>query len=162
VELIQKKLQDRKPGTTSSSKRLSEVLRENVLEVTRRSLQLMKADPAIGALPLSDEERIEHLPCLVEELAATLEAPEPVPLPAGILRAASLRGESRHRQGYTIPMLACCFRLLERAIYQVIHENLLSINLSYFVFDLERLNEIFGLQLELILQSYLEAERRPA
>jgi ActR/RegA family two-component response regulator len=162
VKLIEQKLRERKPGVPPSTKRVAEILRKNVFEITQRTLRSLKADPMIGALPLTDEDWIEQIPHIVEGLAATLESAESRTLSPGVIRAAELRGEKRYRQGYTIPMLATGARLLETAIYDVIHENLLSINLSYFVFDLKRLNETLGLQLELALQSYLNAERRTA
>jgi DNA-binding response OmpR family regulator len=162
VKLIEKKLKDRMPGTLSSTKRLAEILRENIFEITQRTLQFMKADSSLRGLSLSDEERVEHLPYLIEKLAAVLESPESAPVPSVIIGSANVHGEKRVRQGYTIPMLAAGTRFLERAIYEVIHENLLSVNLSYFVFDLKRLNENLALQLELTLQSYLDAERHTA
>ena len=51
-------------------------------------------------------------------------------------------------------------RLLERAIFAVIHEHMLSMNLSYFMFDLERLNDSLGIELEHTLMAYLDVERR--
>jgi DNA-binding response OmpR family regulator len=162
VELIKRKLRERTPGSPSASKRVSGILRENVFEIAQHALQSMKADPVIGALTLCDEERIDHFPLVIEELADALDLPESSSLPAGFADAAKVHGEKRCRQGYTIPMLAACTRMLERAVYQVLHKNLLAIDLSYFVFDLIRINETFGIQLELVLRSYLEAERRSA
>lgn len=162
VNLIEKKLKNRLPGTLSSTRRLAEILRENVFEITQRTLRFMKADPAMRELPLSDEERVEHVPYLIEKLAAVLESPESDPVPSAIIGSADAYGKKRAKQGYTIPMLAAATRFLERALYEVIHENLLSVNLSYFVFDLKRLNENLALELELTLQSYLDAEARTA
>jgi len=162
VALIEQKLKDRTPGLPSSCKRIAEILRENVFEITRRTLGLLKADSAIGALPLSDEQRMEQLPGLIEQLAATLESTEAAPIPDGIVLGAKVRGEKRFQQGYTVGMLATGSRLVQQAMYDVIHENLLAINLSYFVFDLKRLNEILGLQLELAIASYVETEKRTA
>jgi len=47
-------------------------------------------------------------------------------------------------------------------IYDVIHENLLLINLSYLMPDLKRLNEILALQAEEIIRKFLQAEKRAA
>jgi hypothetical protein len=47
-----------------------------------------------------------------------------------------------------------------RAIYDVIHEDLLSLNLSYFMFDLKRLNDSLGIQFEYTQIAYLNAEQR--
>jgi hypothetical protein len=66
----------------------------------------------------------------------------------------------RYREGYTIPLLAAHARHLEHAIYEVIHEHLLSLNLSYFMFDLMRLNASLAIQLEHTLLAFLNVEQR--
>jgi len=44
----------------------------------------------------------------------------------------------------------------------MIHENLLSVNLSYLMSDLKRLNEILALQAEEIIRKFLQAEKHAA
>ena len=71
-----------------------------------------------------------------------------------------MRGVKRYQQGYTIPLLAAHVRLLEQAIYDVIHEHMRSLNLSYFMFDLKRLNASLGIQLEHTQLAFLSVEQR--
>ena len=73
---------------------------------------------------------------------------------------AKMHGFRRCQQGNAIPLLVPHVRLVEQAIYEVIHEHLMSLNLSYFMFDLKRLNASLSIQLEHTLLAYLEAERR--
>jgi hypothetical protein len=47
---------------------------------------------------------------------------------------------------------------LERAIFEVVNENLLSMDLSYLMPDLKRVYENLGLQLEETVRAYLEAQ----
>jgi len=54
--------------------------------------------------------------------------------------------------------MATHMRLVGHAIYDVIHKNLMSLNLSYFMFDMKRLNDSLGLQLEHSIMAYLDAE----
>jgi hypothetical protein len=61
-----------------------------------------------------------------------------------IIQGATVRGGKRYQRGYTIPLLTTYVRLLERAIYDVIHQQMLTLNLSYLVFDLKRLNDALG------------------
>jgi hypothetical protein len=58
--------------------------------------------------------------------------------------------------GYTAPLLATEVRILERAIYNVIHKNLPSVNLSFFMFELKQLNESLAVQLEYTLKAFME------
>ncbi len=160
INLIKQKLLNPKPGALAATKRISQVLRENVVEITQRALREMKADPALGALPLPDEQRIEFMPRTIDELGTILESSESEQTDKGAFQSASMRGLKRYQQGYTIPLLVSHRRFVEQAIYEVIHEHLLSLNLSYFMFDLKRLNASLSLQLEHTLMAFIDAERR--
>jgi DNA-binding response OmpR family regulator len=162
LSLIEGKLKLRKPGTVAATKRIAEILRENTFEITQRALTEMKSDPLLGTLPLTDEQRVEHTPQVLEELATMLDSEEPNRTQPSTIDAAELRGAKRYQFGYTSPLLATHVRLLERAIYEVIHEQLLSLNLSYFMFDLKRLNDSLGVQLEHSLKAFLDAEGKVA
>lgn len=59
-----------------------------------------------------------------------------------------------------LPLLATYVHLLERAIYDAVHEHMLSLNLSYFIIDLKRLNANLGIQLEHTLLAFLNVEQR--
>ena len=53
-----------------------------------------------------------------------------------------------------------CTRLWNTPFMSVIHEHLRSLNLSYFMFDLKRLNDSLGIQLEHTLIAFLNVEER--
>ncbi len=158
MSLIEQKLKNPKSGRIEANKRISQLLRENLSEITQRVLKEMKADPMLAALPISDEQRIEDTPHAIEELAAMLESSQPEQAQSDMLRSAVARGAKRFEQGYAIPQLAACTRVSERAIFSVIHEHMLSLNLSHFMFDLQRLNTSLGTQLEHTLMAYLDAQ----
>ncbi len=158
INLIEQKLKNPKSGHTAANKRISQILRENVSEITQRTLRELKADPLWGALPIADAQRIEFIPYTIEELAAMLESAEPEHAAEKVIQ--STREAKRYTPGYTAPQLAASVRLLERAIFDVIHEHMLSLNLSYFMFDLKRLNDILGIQLEHTLTAYEEQRSR--
>ncbi len=160
IKLIEQKLKNPKSGHVTANKRMCQILRENVYDVTQRTLREMKADPLLGALPLADEQRIEYIPCTIEDLAAMLESAEQEQAVERFIQTTVLRGAKQYKQGYTIPQLAASVRLLEHAIFDVIHEHMLSLNLSYFMFDLKHLNDILGIQLEHTLMAY-EEQRSP-
>ncbi len=159
IKLIEEKLKSPTPGTTAATKRISQVLRENTFEITQRALKEMKLNPLLAAIPITDEQRIEFVPRKLGDLAAMLEA-EPEQEPEDAIQNATIRGLKRYQQGYTIPLLVTYVRLVEQAIYQVIHEHLLSLNLSYFMFDLKRLNASLSIQLEHMLIAFRAAEQR--
>lgn len=160
MNLIEQKLQNPKPDKIAANKRISTILRENVFEITQRALQEMKSDPALRAVPITDEQRIEFIPRTLEELATMLESAEPEQATSEAVHSAKIRGVKQYQQGYTIPLLATHARVLEQAIYEVIHEHLQSLNLSYFMFDLKRLNASLGIQLEHTQMAFLNVEQR--
>ena len=136
--------------------------REDIFEITQRTLNQMKSDPALGAIPITDEQRIEHTARTIEELATMLESAEPEQASRDFIQDAAMLGARRYQQGYTIPLLAIHVRLLEQAIYDVIHEHMRSLNLSYLMFDLKRLNTNLGIHLEHTLLAFLNVEHRLA
>lgn len=71
-----------------------------------------------------------------------------------------MQGMKQYQQGYTIPLQAAYVRLLEQAIYDVIHKHLRSLNLTYLMFDLKRLNSSLGIQLEHTQMAFLNMEQR--
>lgn len=159
VTAIERRLRERKPAGYIQTKRLSTILHDHRDEICQRFIVKMKDNPELAALPLSDAERLDHTKITLTELVKELEFPpkEATPLPA-----AAKTGEERQRQEYPIALLAVNARLLQGVIYDIIHENLLSINLSNLMPDLKRLNEILSLQNEEIFKKFLEAEKRAA
>jgi DNA-binding response OmpR family regulator len=160
INLIEQKLRKAKHSTGAATKRISQVLREETFEITQRALSEMKSNPALSAVPITDEQRIEFIPRTLEELATILESAEPEQAAKEAIQSAKMRGVTQYQQGYTIPLLAIHVRLLEQAIYDVIHEHMRSLNLSYFMFDLMRINANLGIQLEHTLLAYLNVEQR--
>lgn len=157
VNLIEEKLRQRMPANTTKLKRIAEILRENKFEITKQALKEMKADPLLGKIPLTDEQRVGQTPQILEELATMLDSNDPNQLPPGITYFAEERGRMRYRLGYSIRLVATHVRLFQRAIHDVLHKNLQWLNLSYFMFDLKRLDDAIGVQLEYTLKAYVEA-----
>lgn len=162
VKLIESKLKERTPPQFAKLKRVSDILRESSFEITKQFLTQMKSNPLLGSLSIADEDRVSETPRILEDLALVLDSKESEPLPPSVVRGAEERGRKRYVLGYTIPMLAIQIRLLERAIYNVVHQNLSRVNLSYFMFDLKRLDDTLGIQLEHSLTAYLEAQQAAA
>jgi DNA-binding response OmpR family regulator len=172
VAAIELWLRKQKPTGIIQTKRLSIILSDKRDEICQRVLVAMKGDPELADLPLSDDERVDHIRMRLKELANVLEltplllsdenveAHQLPPKPS--LPAASQAGKERYLQQYPIALLAVNARLLQGVIYDIIHENLLSVNLSYLMPDLKRLNEILALQAEEIIRKFLQAEERAA
>jgi ActR/RegA family two-component response regulator len=164
--LIEKKLSERMRENAGATKRIHDILRENMFEIVQRALRGMNGDLRLGTLSISDEERIEYAPHMIEDLAALLEAEDSTEIEKAILHDAELQGRRRYLHGYSVPLLAAYMRYVERAMLDVVHDYLHALDPNYFMFDLKRLHTSLGLQLEHTLMGYLDAEetagRRPA
>jgi YesN/AraC family two-component response regulator len=151
---IEQRLKEQKPARTVLTRRLSNILHDNKDEICRRIVAAMKNNTELSQLPLTDDDRLDHTRVTLTELVNELEAP-PDDLTA--LPAAAKTGKERQVQNYPRTLLAVNARLLQGVIYDIIHENLLVINLTYLMPDLKRLNEILSLQAEEIVRQFLQA-----
>ena len=105
INLIEQKLENPKPGAAAATKRISQVLRENVFEITQRALNEMKSDPALRAVPITDEQRIEFIPRILEELAIFLESAESEHAMQEAIQSAKMRGIKRYPTGLHHPII---------------------------------------------------------
>ncbi len=147
------------PGTQRNFTPVSmaDFLRQHGTEIIGRTLAAMKSDQEIGALALSDGDRVDHLPAVFTRLAALLGSAEPGETsPDGLLEAAK-HGLVRKRQGYSADMLADDRRLLGKAIHEVVQDNLLELNISRVIPDLQRINESLDFHLKAALVAYNQA-----
>jgi ActR/RegA family two-component response regulator len=165
IATIEQSLANRHQHPLTPTRRLAEILRDNLPEIVKRMLQQMKSQPALRNLRLSDGERADVLVVLIRSLAEQLESEGPARVPEQVLRAAfrdgaAMRSHDLHcvvrcSSGYDVVTLMQGFRLFERVVFQVAHENLLSIDLSFLMLDLKRLNDILGMQSEEIVAAFL-------
>ena len=143
-------------------RRLSAILRDNIDTILSRTLLNMKAVPDLAALPLTDEERLDSLETMIKELADHIDSEMPNESNEAMLRSARLRGEARYRQHYSLRLMVEKKRILAQVINDVIYENLLALNLSYLMLDINKLNDAVLLQLEESIESYQHSEQGKA
>lgn len=136
---------------------LAALLREHTAEIVSRAIAAMKVHPRLSSLPLSDKDREDHLTKVVGQLAELIES-NPMGQTSKGLIAAAKHGETRQRQGYSPILLVDDIRVLGTAIYSVVQENLLDLNMSNLILDLCRINDSLEAQLQEALQALLSAE----
>jgi ActR/RegA family two-component response regulator len=158
VATLREKAQRPRKLSTLPSKRMSLIIRENCEDIVDRWLKRVKADGRIAAIRSSDKQRVDGLPGLLENLAATLEAAEVQVTPAA-LSAAATHGGNRARQGYSIPLLVTETRILNRVIAEILHENLLAMDLSTLISDALNLGEFLQSILEESIRSFQGSEK---
>ena len=155
VEALRERLRNPKRVHSFQNQSLSNLLREHMGDIVSRTLFAMKQHPRLSKVPLSDKERKNHLTEVVHQLAANLESPPVEQDSRRTLAAAAEHGGTRSHQGYSPTMLVDDLRVLGTAIYAVVQENLLNLNLSNVIPDLGRLNDNLEAQLQEALSEFL-------
>jgi PAS domain S-box-containing protein len=143
----------RPPGKALPTRKVSEILRDLSSVICERWLRLVLKDPELAALPLSEQERSDHVPDMMEELIRRLEGPLSELSPPAT-EAARKHGKTRYRQGYTIPQIVFEARVLHQVLSATIHENLFGLDLSTLVHDILEIGESLQADVEVSIRVY--------
>ena len=143
----------RMPPKISSPVKVSRQVRNLRSAICDRWLAEVLAEPELAAMPLSDTERVDHLPQLLDELIEGIERNGEV-LSAKGHEAARKHGKTRYQQGYTIPQILFETRVLQRVLGEMIQKDLLSLELSTLVPDVFKLGEGLHAALEMSICAY--------
>jgi PAS domain S-box-containing protein len=143
----------RPPGKSLPTRKIAEILRDLSSVICERWLRLVLKDPELAALPLTEEERSDHVPDMMEELIRRLEGPLSELSPPAT-EAARKHGKTRYRQGYTIPQIIFEARVLHQVLSATIHENLFGLDLSTLVHDILEIGETLQADVEVSIRVY--------
>jgi hypothetical protein len=121
----------------------------------------VKAHPELTAIPVNDNDRIDHLPLVVEELAGRVDAPSGISTEKAKKHSAE-HGKERARQGYSIPLIVIEMRLLQRVLSSVLQRNLIRMDLSSVVDDMMQVGESLQEQLEFSIRGFQKVAREAA
>jgi ActR/RegA family two-component response regulator len=139
--------------------RLSAFLRTHTDEIVTETVIASKSNPELSDLPVSETDRIDHLPLLLAGLADLLESNCPGEIPNEVRESAAARGVQRARDGYSIEALVEETRVFVSAINRVIGAYLLEVNLSHLIEDLRCMNDSLLVQLRETLSAFSAEER---
>jgi DNA-binding response OmpR family regulator len=143
----------RPAGKTLPTRKVAQVLRELSVVVCKRWLHQVLADPELAAIPLTEDERSDHIPDMMEELIRRLEGPQEE-LSDVATDAARKHGKLRYQQGYSIPQMVFEARVLQHVLTSIIHENLFGLDLSTLVGDIIEIGETLQADVEISIRVY--------
>ena len=143
------------PHARLSQKRLLDIIEDNKATIIQAWLSEVKQDHDLSAIRMSDAERTDHLPRLLEEFLRRARGAQPT---AADNRAAVLHGDTRRKQGYTIPLLIREAKLLQVVLGNCILEHLLAIQVSHVISDMVRISETIQTALEASVRAFLQAD----
>jgi len=138
------------------TQRLTHIIAQNRKAIVEDWYQAVEADPEISEIKMSRDDRIDHLPDVLEEIlrpqiSDTSIKPES-------RSSAARHGERRRRQGYTPTMLLEEARILHRIISRCTQENLLSVDISMMLPDLVDVGDKLHLMSKHSLYAFLHPE----
>jgi ActR/RegA family two-component response regulator len=158
IERLLGAISDLRSGRRPTSKALptrkvAQILRELSSLICDRWLHQVMQDPEVAAIPLTQAERSDHIPDMMEELIRRLEGPQEE-LSDVATDAARKHGKLRYQQGYTIPQILFEARVLQHVLTSTIHENLFGLDLSTLVGDILEIGETLQADAEISIRVY--------
>ena len=160
VATIRSKLAARRPTSSISTRRLPDVIEDNLSWIVDHWLAAVKKDSELSAIRLPDGERTDHVPRLLAESVTRVRTKRAGP---EVASAAVLHGAARRRQGYTVPLIIREARLLQSVIGSCVQQNLLGIELSHLVPDMIQIWESIQSHLEVSVHAFLgQGDATPA
>jgi YesN/AraC family two-component response regulator len=158
AELIRQKVQGPRHSPKLRKESVASILeRDGCLTVLRWLSRVEKVEELVS-LPITDAERIDHLPEFIKDIAARLREPRN-PVIEALARpspAAVAHGQLRHRQGYAAPMIVQESRILQVCIFETIQRNLETVDFSLVLPDIMLIADEVDSQLTQTIASFLK------
>jgi ActR/RegA family two-component response regulator len=151
VSAIEKKLQERQPHHPIELKRVPQLLRENAENIAESAA----ADLARSSRESRPGDHRKHLAERIRELADDLEAPATAPALAKVVHGF---GRAQQRLGLSLLSTIEEINVLCRYLHETIQANLISVDVSYLVLDLQNISAI----LISLIRETARSESRPA
>ena len=162
IRTISHRLQNQRPTQQERPlKRVSQLMRESLGEISSQWLKLVNAHAELTSIPLPDKDRVDHIPRVVEEMARRVDLNEEETTQMG-KEAAKSHGRERAHQGYTIPLIVIEMRLLQRILSHVLQRNLIRMDLSTVTADMMMVGESLQEQIEYSIRGYQQTVQEAA
>jgi DNA-binding response OmpR family regulator len=143
------------PQGKITPQRLPLLALENKDQIIQEWVKRVVRDGEIAAIRLTESERIDCLPPLLEDIITSAGKPS-----ESTVNAAADHGVIRARQGCTIPMLVREAKVLQDTIGNFAQQNLLAIEISHAIPDLIRIGGMIELALEGSITAFIEEKRK--
>ena len=160
LDVIKRRMEGHVPSPHVPPRRLPFLLQEHLGAIVEHWLILVHADPELEKMPLTNEERADHIPNVVAEMIGMMEH-RPGVISDEALAHAAVHGRVRRRQGFSIPQILKETRLLRRSIFEVMQANLLAIDVSTLIPDLVQISDSLDVQIKHSVQAYLQDSIEP-
>jgi DNA-binding response OmpR family regulator len=164
AELVRDKLLGRKTAPRKQKERVAAILQRSATKIVEDWLARAKKSQELNSVLLTDQERTEYLPKLIDDLIVRLRRPN-IPGEEGdsVCSAAAVgHGKMRQMQGYTPGMLVHDSRILQVTLFGTLQSNLSALDFSLLLPDVMTIADEVDSQLMQAMDSYMNAVREPA
>ena len=150
---LKKRNHDQAKGSVGV-KRAPDVIEESKEWVIDHWLKRVNANAELIGLSLSEAERRDHVPALLDEAVAHA-CGHPIRVEER-QKAAERHGTLRYHQGYSIPMLIVEAHLLQDAIAECIQNNFVVIDPGSLIHDVAKISATLIAELEESARAYMK------
>jgi ActR/RegA family two-component response regulator len=162
AELLQKKVRDSKATPKKAKESVASILEREASITMQRWLSRVGRVKELISLPLTAEERTDHLPDIIKNIAARLRKNRIMEAIATASSAAVAHGELRFRQGYTAPLMVQESRILQVCIFETIQRNLSTVDFGLVLPDIMLIADEVDSQLAQSIDSFLMMQKGSA
>ena len=156
VKSVRENLTRRKKRTAVRTERLQRIIEEHKEPIIEAWYKAVEDNAEMAAVKLTREDRIDHLPSLIDEL---VRAEDVTSEKAAHADAAAKHGKTRREQGYTVPMLLAEARILHQIVAKCAQDNLLTVDISNLIGDLVEIHDRLHEMLRESVEEFLRTAR---
>ncbi len=153
VTLIRERLEKRGTKKLTNIERVAAILERDSQATIDNWLERVERDDELTTISINKDERMGHLPKLLQELVQRLRVPRSLGTKA-VSNAAVLHGTVRFAQGYSIPMIIEESRILQVSIFQTLQNNLTTVDFSLLLIDVMTIADEVDSQLKQTIISF--------
>jgi DNA-binding response OmpR family regulator len=154
VAQIRQKLQEHGMYQMTNTERVAAILERDASPTIDDWLTRVEGEDELTCVPLNREQRMGHLPKLIQELVHRLRVPRELGTKQ-VSEAAIEHGKVRQSQGYSIPMIVEESRILQVSIFHTLQKNLSSVDFSLLLTDVMFIADECDSQLKQTLTSFM-------
>lgn len=134
--------------------RVPDILKRNKDRLINQWVQRVNANPELITVSLSDAERRDHVPDLLDDAIAHA-CGDPI-AEEDRLKAAEHHGTLRYHQGYSVAMLILEAQLLQDVVAECIRDHVFAIDLSHLIPDIAKIGDTISAELRESSRSFMK------
>lgn len=163
AETIRKRLATPNHNHTGFHKSLAQLIHHHKDTIIYRWLADVRSDEELQNIAMTDQERIDHLPAVLDEVINALETDKPLVQSQHHLRSqashvAQVHGAVRKRQGYTLELTFKEARILQCQLFELAQENLLDLDMSNIIPDMTVITDTIELLVAESIKSFVSED----